>query len=117
MKNFKYTSFGKEYYFDRDFNSRDNLRLWLKNQDETVAADYCKKILEDRKDKKDILNSPTQIELRSLMMPSIQVYNKYFDNYYDLCEKIGLIPRYENVNSYDFSWKALYPSSSLTTDI
>ena len=24
----------KDYYFDRDFNSRDNLRLWLKNQDE-----------------------------------------------------------------------------------
>ena len=106
----------KEYYFDRDFNSRDNLRLWLKNQDENVAAEYCKKILENRKDKKDILNSPTQIELRSLMMPSIQVYNKYFDNYYELCEEIGLIPRYEDVNSYSFPWKASYLSEENSKD-
>ena len=54
----------KEYYFDRDFNSRENLDYGSKNQDENVAAEYCKKILENRKDKKDILNSPTQIELK-----------------------------------------------------
>lgn len=100
----------KEYYFDRDFNSRENLRLWLKSQDEDVAAEYCKKILKKRKDKKDILNSPTQIELRTLMMPSIQVYDKYFDDYYNLCEEIGLIPRYRNIKDYDFP-KELIPSA------
>ena len=34
-----------EQYFSTDFNSRTNLRLWLKSATEEEAATYCKNIL------------------------------------------------------------------------
>jgi len=85
----------KDYYFENDFNSRQNLRLWLKGQSEPEAKEYCRELLISRKEKKDIVFAPTQVELRTLMMPPVQVYNSFFDDYYKLCEEVGLISRYK----------------------
>ena len=45
-----------EQYFSTDFNSRTNLRLWLKGKDPDEAANYCKDALLKRKDKKENQN-------------------------------------------------------------
>ena len=86
----------KDYYFEHDFNSRTNLRLWLKDQDKETAKSYCRELLVIRKEKKNLIFAPTQVELRTLMMPAIQIYNALFGDYYDLCEEIGLLPKFRN---------------------
>ncbi len=42
----------KDQYFSTDFNSRTNLRMWLKGSEEVDAKAYCKKIILERKKKK-----------------------------------------------------------------
>ena len=42
----------KDQYLSADFNSRTNMRMWLKNQPKDKAAEYCKGLLSKRKDKK-----------------------------------------------------------------
>jgi hypothetical protein len=81
----------KKQYFESDFNSRTNLRLWLKSITEEEAKEYCSKLLSDRKEQKELIYSPTQVELRSLTSPPMQYFNEVFgwDGYYKLCSSLG----------------------------
>jgi len=80
----------KDQYFSSDFNDKNNMKKWLKTQPIEVAQDYCKGILKKRKEEKNIIYSPSQVELRTIMSPSIIFYNKIFEDYYDLCSSLGL---------------------------
>jgi len=91
----------KEQYFDNDFNSKDNLKKWLKGQSDDIARTYCKNILSKRKNNKNILYSPSQVELRTIMSPSILYYNKLFGDYYKLCCELGFRNKYINVDSIE----------------
>ena len=82
----------KEQYFSSDFNSKTNLKSWLKKVSIDKAQAYCRDILQKRKDEKNIKYTPTQVELRTWPMPPVQYYEIIFDSYYKLCEEIG----YEN---------------------
>lgn len=84
----------KEQYFDTDFNSRINLRNWIKANDKEVVKEYIKNLLIKRKEKKNLKFSPSQVELRSLITPPIKIYNNLFGNYYDLCESLGFENRF-----------------------
>lgn len=80
----------KEQYFNSDFNDKNNMKIWLKKQDIKTAQQYCKNLLLKRKNEKNIIYSPSQVELRSIMSPSIIFYNKIFEDYYELCSSIEL---------------------------
>jgi hypothetical protein len=80
----------KEQYLNSDFNDKNNMKKWLKNQPIQQAQDYCKELLIKRKQNKKLIYSPTQVELRTIMAPSIVFYNKIFEDYYSLCSSIGL---------------------------
>jgi hypothetical protein len=80
----------KEQYFNSDFNDKNNMKKWLKGQPIEKAQEYCKSLLVKRKADKNIVYSPTQVELRTIMSPSVIFYNKIFNNYYDLCSEVGL---------------------------
>ena len=80
----------KEQYLNSDFNDKNNMKKWLKQQPIDTAKEYCKNLLIKRKELKDLKYSPTQIELRTIMSPSIIFYNKIFGNYYNLCSSIAL---------------------------
>lgn len=80
----------KEQYFNSDFNDKNNMKKWLKDQPLEKAREYCKQILVRRKTEKSLVYSPSQIELRTIMSPSIIFYNKIFNDYYDVCYSIGL---------------------------
>jgi hypothetical protein len=80
----------KEQYLNSDFNDKNNMKKWLKQQPIDTAKEYCKNLLIKRKELKNLKYSPTQIELRTIMSPSIIFYNKIFGNYYSLCSSIGL---------------------------
>lgn len=79
----------KKQYFETEFNSRTNLRMWLKNSPIEEAKQYCKDILQKRKQEKELTYAPTQVELRTLIFPPIQYYNEVFGDYYALCRELG----------------------------
>ena len=80
----------KDQYLNSDFNHKNNLKKWLTSQPQETSKEYCKNLLIKRKTNKNLIYSPTQVELRTIMAPSIIFYNKIFKNYYDLCAEIGL---------------------------
>jgi len=80
----------KEQYFNSDFNDKNNMKKWLKNQTIEKAQEYCKSLLVKRKADKNIVYSPTQVELRTIMSPSVIFYNKIFEDYYGVCSEVGL---------------------------
>jgi len=88
----------KEQYFNSDFNDKNNMKKWLKEQPLEKAQKYCKELLIKRKENKKLIYSPTQVELRTIMAPSIIFYNKIFKDYYDICSSIGLENKFIHPN-------------------
>jgi len=88
----------KEQYLNSDFNDKNNMKKWLKQQPIEKAQQYCKDLLIKRKELKNLIYSPSQVELRTIMAPSIIFYNKIFKNYYDICSFIGLENRFVHPN-------------------
>jgi hypothetical protein len=89
----------KDQYLNSDFNDKNNMKKWLKEQSLEKAQEYCKNLLIKRKKDKNLIYSPTQIELRTIMSPSIIFYNKIFDDYYDVCSSIGLENKFIHPNN------------------
>ena len=88
----------KDQYLNSDFNDKNNLKKWLKQQTIEKAQEYCRGLLVKRRNDKNLIYSPSQIELRTIMSPSIVFYNKIFDDYYELCYDIGLENKFINQN-------------------
>ena len=84
----------KEQYLNSDFNDKNNMKKWLKSQPLENSKEYCIDLLKKRKKDKNLIYSPCQIELRTIMSPSIVFYNKIFDDYYDVCSSLGLENRF-----------------------
>ena len=80
----------KQQYFSADFNTKKNLKCWLKNASLEKAREYCKGLLVKRKKEKSLEYTPTEVELRTLLVPPISYYQTIFKDYYKLCEEIGL---------------------------
>jgi hypothetical protein len=88
----------KEQYLNSDFNDKNNMKKWLKEQPTERSREYCKELLIKRKESKNLIYSPTQVELRTIMAPSIIFYNKIFKDYYDVCSSIGLENKFIHPN-------------------
>jgi hypothetical protein len=88
----------KEQYLNSDFNDKNNMKKWLKQQPIEKAQEYCKQLLIKRKNNKNLIYAPTQVELRTIMAPSIIFYNKIFEGRYDICSSIGLENRFIHPN-------------------
>jgi len=89
----------KDQYLNSDFNDKNNMKKWLKEQSLDKAQEYCRNLLIKRKKDKNLIYSPTQIELRTIMSPSIIFYNKIFNDYYDVCSSIGLENKFIHPNN------------------
>lgn len=95
----------KDQYLSSDFNDKNNMKKWLKEQPADKAQEYCKELLIKRKDTKNLIYSPTQVELRTIMSPSIIFYNKIFNDYYDICSEIGLENKFIHPNNIAHHFK------------
>jgi hypothetical protein len=84
----------KDYYLSRDFNTKTNLKSWLKNQTVEKRKDYCEGILKKRIEEGKSFLSPTQVELRSIMSPPVQYYESLFGSYEELCRNLGFENRF-----------------------
>jgi len=87
----------KDQYFSSDFNNKRNLKSWLKSIPNKEAQEYCRALLQKRKEEKGLVYTPTQVELRTLPMPPIQYYELLFDSYYKLCKKIGYKNKFKHI--------------------
>jgi len=84
----------KEHYFSHDFLKKSNMANWVNSQETEVAKAYCKKLLQDRKERHKLVFSPCQVELSSILSPSVNYYEKLFGDYYKLCEELGFKNRF-----------------------
>lgn len=92
----------REQYLNKDFISRSNLIKWIQSVKLDTAQTYMSELLIRRKVKKNLIYSPTQIELKSVMMPSIALYDKLFkEGYYNLCNSIGLQNKHHTIHNID----------------
>ena len=89
----------KDQYLSSDFNSRTNLKKWLKSVTIPEAQAYCKEALLKRKEKKSLVYSPSQVEMRTVLMPPIHYYNEIFEDYYSLCEELGFTNKFQNCDN------------------
>jgi hypothetical protein len=91
----------KEQYFSTDFNNKNNLKNWLKAQSIEKQQEYCKNFLIKRKEKKNLEYTPSQVELRSVLSPSVIYLQEIFGDYYKLAEEIGFKNKYVYPKSLD----------------
>ena len=89
----------KNYYFSNHFNSRVNMKKWLKETSREEAKGFCVKIIEERKERRSLVYSPTQVEMRCTMMPPIHYYQELFGDFYSLCSELNLKPRFSKFPS------------------
>ena len=79
-------------YFSKDFSQPHQLMEWIEKSEDCEVKDYIIELLHKRTMSKDIDYGPTELELISAGLPSIDVYKKYFGSYTYACEEIGVKP-------------------------
>lgn len=89
----------KDFYFNNDFNNKNNLRQWLAQQGDREKKNWCLEALSKRRRIKNLKYTPTQVELRSLMLPSANYLNDLFGDYYKECKDIGFTNKYQSMNT------------------
>ena len=95
-----------EEYFLTDFNSKENLANWCFKEDKAIVRDYICKLFKARCNKKKTLFVPSNIELKSLFLPSWQGLVKIFDtkeNVIKAFTKQGLRFKYDYISTPTFS--------------
>lgn len=86
-----------DQYFNTEFVSKDNLKQWLKS-DLLGGREWSIEWLRKRKEDKKLVHPPTQVELRSLVCPTIHYYN-YIGGYNKICEELGFTIRMNGILS------------------
>lgn len=83
----------REFYLNSDFNDKIEMRNWFKANPQE-SKDYTIELLKKRKELGKIKYALSQVELRSLMLPSLKWFYDNFDSYNLLCESLGLLPKF-----------------------
>ena len=83
-----------DYYFNTEFNTRANFKNWLTSVSTAVKEQYVRDFIASRKIKKGLIYFPSQVELRTLMVPGIRYINENLGGYAKLCGELGLKPRF-----------------------
>jgi hypothetical protein len=94
----------KEQYFNTEFNSRLSFKNWILSASSIIAESYSKEVLLKRKEKGKIKFAPTQVELKTMMMPGIKFINEKIKNYNNFCKELGLEIKFskESLNENNF---------------
>lgn len=82
----------RDSYLTNDFVTRTNLKKWLaarEQLDSELVKDYCRNWLLNRKFLKNLVYTPTSVELKTMIAPTIEYYNEIFGDYYSLCQELG----------------------------
>lgn len=84
----------KDYdqYMSQEFATKNELKAWIKSKPEE-AREWAIDWLRRRKDEKGLAYAPSQVELRTLMCPSMPYYDS-IGGYYEITRTIGYLDRY-----------------------
>ena len=88
----------KEQYFTSIFNSKSNFNQWIKSISPDKGKEYVIEFLKNRKEKKGLVFAPTQVELKTLMMPGIKFINEKLGCYEEICDELGLQVRFSKTS-------------------
>lgn len=81
-----------EQYLAAEFLSKDTLRRWIAANPE-AGKQWAIDWLRHRKEEKQLVYAPSQVELRSLLCPSMHYYN-HVGSYNDICRELGYAIRF-----------------------
>ncbi len=86
-----------EQYLNSDFVDKNNLKKYLEKVSKEDGLLYLKNWLNNRKQLKNYVYSPSHFELRTLCYPSVKFFHNFYgkDSYENICKEIGLINRYD----------------------
>lgn len=104
-----------ESYSYIDFNSRQNLSLWLKKVSKQEAQTYLTDWFRKRKLRKHLEYAPTQVELRGLPVPGMSYLNELFGSYYKFAGDLGFKLRFNQVG-FSGAWKDFEKGHSIVVD-
>ena len=82
-----------EQYLSAEFSSKETLKKWIDNNP-IKGREWAVKWLKKRKDEKELVYPPTQVELRSLLCPSMHYYNRV-GGYNQICKELGYKIRFD----------------------
>ncbi len=82
----------KEFYSHALFNTRDNLIEYFKHNKDIEAVKECLKL---RKEAKSLRFAPSTVEARTCILPSPALVKRMGFDYNQICQEIGLHPRYD----------------------
>ncbi len=87
-----------EQYLSQDFSNKNTLKKWLK-ENPKEGFTWAKNWLAKRKEEKQLIYAPSQVELRSLCCPSMPYFDKIGaeeGGYYGIAASLGYKGRYKN---------------------
>ena len=73
-------------YFDTDFLNRQEIIEWSLNEDKKITSEYLKQLLINRKNKKNIIYSLSEVELELCDFPNIECFKHVFGSYSKICD-------------------------------
>ena len=79
-------------YFSKDFSQPHQLAEWIDKSSKEEVKKYIKELLKKRITEKGLKYGPTELELISAGLPSIDIYKKYFGSYTYACEEFNVKP-------------------------
>ena len=86
----------KESYFENDFDNKTHLKKWLNDQEENVAKSYCVRLLSKRVRRLGLKYVPTEVELKSSMIPPTLYLERILEGYYSFCrEQLSLTQKFK----------------------
>lgn len=96
-----------EQYFQSDFNSRPNLREYLKKVSKQEGIDYLIGWLKRRKEIKGLIYGLDQFTTKSLLFPTISFIQKFYGKgvYEEICNKAGLKVKFDYSKLPEFTQK------------
>lgn len=102
-----------EYYFNTEFNSKSNFNKWLLSVAPETAKTYIVEFLKARKQKKNLVYAPSQVELKTLALPGLKYIGDLFGDYRIFFNELGLKSRFSknglDINSFvDVSKKVIF---------
>lgn len=83
-----------EQYFSQELVDKNELKAWIK-KDPEKAKEWSINWLKERREEKGLTYAPSQVELRTLLCPSMPYYNS-IGGYYKITKSLGYDDRYND---------------------
>jgi len=92
----------KKEYFSIEFLNLQEFLDWEKSVSVETVKVKCLDMLKERIAEKEYIYAPFHNEIKTLSMPPINIYKKYFNSYNEACKQINIEPLFNKGLPKDF---------------